>query len=196
MIFCFDGSKDGHFFNCRHHRVWILSVSSIYCTVHLWFMTKLRVGNSLIGFLSESLVLSNKKMSDSLMVALFWWATWAICSHRSFLVSDLSESLTSLIKKEGMSELLVFKQKTYKKYDFSHIFWANCSFFVSKRVNERFAQKKRAIRSFAHLSWATWATWVNRSRSLICHGGPERFAHSCSFVLGDLSKLLTVTHLI
>ena len=61
-----------------------------------------RVGNLLIGFLSESLVICkkmrewtirSKKTSDSL-----------ICS---FSVSDLSNFLTSLIKKEGMSESLV-----------------------------------------------------------------------------------------
>ena len=46
-------------------------------------------------------------LSESLMVTHFWWATWAIRSHRSFLVSDLSNSLTSLIKKERMSELLI-----------------------------------------------------------------------------------------
>ena len=43
--------------------------------------------------------------SESLMVAHFWWATRAI---HSFLVSDLSNFLTSLIKEEGMSELLFF----------------------------------------------------------------------------------------
>ena len=49
-------------------------------------------------------------LSKLLMVAHFWWATWAICAHRSILVSDLSNSLTSLIKKEGMRdwESLIF----------------------------------------------------------------------------------------
>ena len=38
-----------------------------------------RVGNSLIcSFLVNNL-------SKSLMVAHFWWATWVICSHHSFL---------------------------------------------------------------------------------------------------------------
>ena len=82
-----------------------------------------RAGNSLIGFLSESLVFCPKmiewairskknerfthslifveqperfahncsiplsNLSESLMVAHFCWVTWAICSHRSFLVS-------------------------------------------------------------------------------------------------------------
>ena len=40
--------------------------------------------------------------------AHLWWATWAICSHRSFLVNDLSDLLISLIKKEVMSESLIF----------------------------------------------------------------------------------------
>ena len=47
-------------------------------------------------------------------------------------------------------------------------------------------------RSFAHLSWAIW---VNRSRSLICHEQPERFAHGRSFDLSHLSYSLTVAHL-
>ena len=47
-------------------------------------------------------------LNESLMVAHFWWATWAICSHHSFLVSDLSDSLTLLTKKEGMSDSLIF----------------------------------------------------------------------------------------
>ena len=38
-------------------------------------------------------------LSESLMVVHFWWAIWGICSHRSFLVSDLSNLLTLLIKK-------------------------------------------------------------------------------------------------
>ena len=35
-------------------------------------------------------------VSKMLIVAHFWWATWANCSFRSFLVSDLSDLLTSL----------------------------------------------------------------------------------------------------
>ena len=54
----------------------------------------------------RSFHLSN--LSELLMVAHFCWATWAICSHCSILVSDLSDSLTSLIKKEGMSDSLIF----------------------------------------------------------------------------------------
>ena len=100
--------------------------------------------------------------------AHFRWATRAICSHRSFLVSDLSDSLISLLKKEGMSELLVFLnlqnnvKKSTKKYYFSQIFKSGSLVFVS-------------------LFW---------------HEQLERFAHSPTFVLSDLSELLTVAHLI
>ena len=53
-------------------------------------------------------------LSESLMVAHFWWATWVIRSHRSFLVSHLSDSLTSLTKKEEMSNSLIFSIKNFK----------------------------------------------------------------------------------
>ena len=43
-----------------------------------------------------------------------------ITHGHSFLVSDLSDSLTSLIKKEEMSESLIKNvQKTYQTYDFT-----------------------------------------------------------------------------
>ena len=49
--------------------------------------------------------------------AHFWLATCLICSHRSFLVSNLRDSLTSLTKKEGMIKSLIFKiKKTYIKH--------------------------------------------------------------------------------
>ena len=53
-----------------------------------------------------SFLVSN--LSKLLIVAHFWWATWVFCSHRSFLMRDLSLSLTSLIKKEGISKSLIF----------------------------------------------------------------------------------------
>ena len=54
---------------------------------------------------------------------------------RSFMVSDLSDSLTSLVKKEGMSELLVFVnlQKTYQKYDFSKKILSESLIFCEKK---------------------------------------------------------------
>ena len=52
---------------------------------------------------AHSLLVSD--LSNLLMVANFWFGTWA---NRSFLVSDLSNLLISLTKKEGMSELLIF----------------------------------------------------------------------------------------
>ena len=60
------------------------------------------MNNSLKKRAIRSFLESN--LSESLMVAHFWWATWAIRSHRSFDLSDMSYSLTLLTKKEGMSE--------------------------------------------------------------------------------------------
>ena len=98
-----------------------------------------RAGNSLIWYLGESLVFCSKMsewvicskkwaihsfahfwwakwairshcsfplsdLSKLLMVAHFWWAKWMISSHRSFDFSEMSNSLTSLTKKEEMSK--------------------------------------------------------------------------------------------
>ena len=118
----------------------------------------------------------NEQMSYLLKIwaiclfAHFWWATWGIRSHRSFLVINLRDSLTSLIfgeQPEVMSES--YQENTI----LVKFFWANCSLFVSKTANEWFAQKKKRfahlliyherpewiahVHSFAHLSWATWA---------------------------------------
>ena len=73
-----------------------------------------RAGNRLFFWVNRSFFakkwankrLAKKKTSNSLMVSHLWWATWAIRSHCSILVSDL----TSLIKKEGMSESLIKKK--------------------------------------------------------------------------------------
>ena len=66
-----------------------------------------------------------------------------------------------------MSESLVFYKKMSK--------WAICS-------------KKWEICSFAHF-W--WVTWMIPSCSLIFGERPERIAHGCSFLVSDLSDLLT-----
>ena len=117
-------------------------------------------------------------LSESLKVAHFWWVTWTIRSHRSFLLSDLNDPLTSLTKNEGMSKSLIFlNKKTYIKHNKILDFLAKCFW---------------ANRSFTHLSWVTWA---NCSWSLICHERHEGFAHSRSFVLSNLSDSLTVAHL-
>ena len=92
---------------------------------------------------------------------------------RSFLVSDLSESLTSLIKKEGMSKTLI---KKYKKRTKNTILQCN-QFFLS----ESLIYHKRS----EQITLLTWATWGIRSQSLIC---PERIAYCCSFDLSNLSK--------
>ena len=141
------------------------------------------------GFLSKLLVFVNNKRFTlknkwftHLIIRSFWWGTWAIHSHLSFWVSDLSNLLTSLIKK--------LQKNIQKNMILVKLFWANHSFFVIERPKMRFAQKNER---FAHLSWVTW---VNRSQLLICNERPERFDHSHSFVLSGLIEWLTDAHLI
>ena len=85
-------------------------------------------------------------LSLSLMVTHFWWATWAIRSHRSFDLSEMSDSLTSLTKKEEMSEnkwfahffnnFFFFVYKTYlnKILDF----FSQNFFFLSESLSRSF----------------------------------------------------------
>ena len=54
--------------------------------------------------ISERIASFLSKMRESLMVAHFWWAKWEIHLHRSFDLSEMSDSLTSLAKKEEMNE--------------------------------------------------------------------------------------------
>ena len=132
-----------HFRHCRHFLMfstpflifrWIFEILDYFSAYSR--SPRTRAGNSLIGFLSGSLVFCPKMSEWAIRskkcaihsFANFWWATWAIRSHCSFLVSDLSDSLTLLIKREGMNESLGFfnlqknVQKRAKKYNFNQIF--------------------------------------------------------------------------
>ena len=120
--------------------------------------------------------------SNSLIVAHFCWATWAIRSHRSFLVSNQSDSLSLLIKKrEWENWSFLYKknlQKFTKKYHFSQICLSESLVFCegkSERVNKRFTQKNEW---YAHL--------------LIYDEQPVKIVHSRSFVMSNLSNSLTV----
>ena len=156
-----------------------------------------RVGNSLIGFLGKLLVFCEKNermsdlrqktsnslicsflvsdLSDSLMLAHFWWATWA--NRSNFWWATWAICSNCSLKKRQWAKRL-FK-KTYQKYDFSQIFLSESLVFVSKRANVQFSQKNER---FAHL--------------LIYHEQPERNPHSWSFVISNLSNSLTVALLI
>ena len=119
-------------------------------------------------------------LSDSLMVNHFWWATRAICSHRSVLVSDLSDSLASLTKNEGMSKSLIFKnKKTYIKHTKNNILDFFCQILLNELlICSSIMSDLSELLTVAHLSW-----W------------PERFVHGRLFILSNLSDLLTVAHL-
>ena len=93
-------------------------------------------------------------------IAHFWWATWAICSWSlifgerpeqiahgcSFLVSDLSDSLTSLIFGERPERFAHITQK-----------FAHGRSFVLSDMSESLI--------VAHLIWAKWANeWMSDER--------------------------------
>ena len=84
----------------------------------------------------------------------------------------VSESLTSLTKKEDMSEN---EQFTHFSINFLKIVYK----IYLKQDFRFFSQNFCAKRSFAHLLWATWA---NYSGSLICLEGSEQMAHSHSLI--------------
>ena len=95
-------------------------------------------------------------------IAHFLWVTWAICLHRS-------------LKKIEWANHLFSNKKRTKKYDFSYIFLLQIAGFLWAK--ERMSNS--LIRSFimsnlselltvAHLSWGTWAI---RSRSIFWWGG-------------------------
>ena len=143
-------------------------------------------------FVSICVMSSAGKAGLGIRSSVFWANRWffakkaneqfaysLIFGEHSFLVNVLSDLLTALFKKrECANRNFFFKLtktfKTYIKIRFYSIFWANRLFFVSKRVNEQFAQKKW----FDHL--------------LFYHERPEQIAHGCSFVMSDLSDLLMV----
>ena len=194
---------------------------------------KCRAGNLLFRFQSDSLVFCPKMSKWAIRskkwaihsFAHFWWATWAIHSRslisserhewiaygRSFLVSDLSDSLTSLICGEQPERFTHIAHQNIGNERFDHFFnkkikksYIKCT---KNRILDFFSQhflSKSLICSFpqsdlseslmvAHFSWATWAI---HSQSLISSQRPERFTHRRSFVLSDLSESLTVAHLI
>ena len=144
------------------------------------------VGNLLIGFLSDHSLFFTKKWVNERFdkknerFAHFQWTTCAICSQ-SLFCHERPERL-------GNERIALFLnlqyKKTYKIYDYIHIFRANCSFFVSKRANEWFDKKTSDLLICSYHERPEW----------IPHGRSKQFTHSCSFVLSNLSELLTVTH--
>ena len=172
-----------------------------------------RVGNLPIKFRSESLVFCKKGSKWAIpskkwairYFTHFWWATWAsrsrslIPSERSeqiahgcsFVLSDLSNSLTLLRRNERIFCFLKKLQKNCKKctkYNFFEFVWANSSFLLAKDKKKSNLLKKQIdllIHSFVlsdlNESLTFGATWGIRSQLLI--------------VLSNLSESLTFAHL-
>ena len=119
-------------------------------------------------------------------IAHFWWAIWAIHSHRS--PKKRKWAFAKFFNKFFLKSYINIKHTKNKILDFF------CQIFLSESLIRSFPLSNLSKSLMvAHLSWATWAI---RSRSLISSEWPEQFAHGNSCVLSDLSESLTVAHLI
>ena len=98
-----------------------------------------------------------------------------------FLVSDLTKAHIALYKRG--SEWIARFLKLTKIIFYLNIFEWITYFLWAK---EQFTQKKQ-------VALLSWVTWVICSRSLIFGEWPEKIAHGWSFLVSDLSNLLTVT---
>ena len=83
----------------------------------------------------------------------------------------------------------LFHLASSQGWEFANPFSERIARFLPKNEQMSDLLKKRAICSFAHFWWETWAI---RSRSLISSKRPERIAHGSSFLVRDLSDLLTL----
>ena len=70
-----------------------------------------------------------------------------------------------------------------------NLFLSESLVFLQKMSESEICSKKRAILSLAHF-W--WATWVICSWLLIFGEQPKWITHGCSFLVSDLSNLLTL----
>ena len=112
---------------------------------------------------------------------------WAICSrkrancsHRSFVMSDLSKSLTVALLKKAMGAKRshsLFCSEGPERFAHSHSL-KNCSFVQSYRSDSLFGiirgknckkhllSESLVFERFAQVALLSWATWVNRSLPL------------------------------
>ena len=119
---------------------------------------RIRAGNSLFGFPSESLIFCPKMSewairSKKLAIhsfALFWWATWAICSRLLIISSErcmqIAHGCSFLVT--DLSDLLIFGDRPER---FAHIAqrkWAIVSAsLTSLTKKEEISQKKEHKRT-------------------------------------------------
>ena len=146
-----------------------------------------RVGNSLIGFSSESLVFCEQKSErvihfkkrENRSQSLFCKEGGEqFALGRSFLKSNESKSLPSLFKKEWLStewwEGLALGHKKAGKLG------KTVKDIIKTCFWEHIALKKRVI-------------WLNHSQSLFGKERREQYAHGHSFLKSDASKSLRVS---
>ena len=172
--------------------------SLVFWANHSFFVKNEQMSNSLKKMSNSHILVSEPEriaqghsflvsnLIKLLTVAHFWWATWAIRSQSLFCHEHLSDLLTSLLKKEGMSESLIFSKliKNVQKIQFNSNLFERITRFDEQKSKWAICLKKKWFALFL------WATWANGSWSIFCHEWPEWFAHGRSFVLSNLSDLL------
>ena len=135
-----------------------------------WLSTGLGICSSV--FLSELLIFCEWKseVSNSLMVAILWWATWANRSGHYLKRSNCAKCDL------GDSLLGIKRGKTVKNIWKIRIFWANRSFFASP-----------SLESWANNSHCSFLK-SDESNLLFCKEQHERIAHGPSLKWAILSE--------
>ena len=115
------------------------------------------------------------------MVTHFWWVTWAIRSHRSFLVSVLSDSLTLLTKILAKKfDLIAYSLICHERPEQ----FANGHSFDMSDLSD--------LLTVAHFSHLSWVIWGNRSQSLIWFEWNEQKSKWVNSQPGNTCVLITV----
>ena len=150
---------------------------------------RIRVGNSLIGFLSDSMVFCEPKsnlhvkMSKLLLLLFFHERPEWITHCRSFVKSNGSKWLTVALL--FRSTWVIRSRSLFKKERLSKE--RREQFFLWLETIKNIQKIRFLSNYFAQIA----CFWAIRS-GCFCHERPDRIAYSCSFVRSNLSDLLMV----
>ena len=161
----------------------------------------------LIGLSSNSLIFCERKSRSLVKKSERANCSWkrANCSHHSFVISDLSKSLT--VNLLSWATWVNCSSRSLKKSEWAKIDGSNLLLGIKRLKTVRNIQKYEFFEQIARLFASNppesqanhyitrWkrTTLVNLSWLLFCKEGCERIAHGRSFVKIDISESLTVT---
>ena len=104
-------------------------------------------------------------LRDFLTVSHFWWVTWGICSQL-LICPERPERFAHIANYKRVNDWIACLFKNIKIWFYSNFLSESLFLWAKEQMSDSLKNEQ-----FAH--------------SLIC---PERFTHSCSFVLSNLSK--------